>query len=326
MSHPAGILGAMANHAPDAVLARLAARQHGLVTRRQALESGLSDDHLAARVGAGALVRVHRSVYRISAAPRTWDQKALAACLAVGEGAVLCGRAAASVWQMDLPRPYKIEVAPLCRRGWGASTEEIVVRRVRCLDRRDCTHVGSIPVTTVPRTVVDLSGSLEPEVLARVLDDVIVRRLTSPWTLEATLTRLGGRGRCGAPTLRHALGPLLEGCATGSVAEGAVLRSLAAAGLPPPACQLTVLRVDGAPAVLDFAWPDRMLALEVDGFRWHASPGAHARDSARQNALAALGWTVLRVTPAELAARPGAVLTALRTRLLPGGAGGVPVI
>jgi hypothetical protein len=115
--------------------------------------------------------------------------------------------------------------------------------------------------------------------------------------------------------LRQVLDPWLDGNAPESVAEAAVLRALAEAGLPPPVCQHPVVREDGTPAVLDFAWPDQMVALEVDGYRWHGSPAAHARDSARANAVAALGWTVLRSTPAEVSREPAALLQALRRHL-----------
>lgn len=50
----------------------------------------------------------------------------------------------------------------------------------------------------------------------------------------------------------------------------------------------------------DFAWPDRMLAAEVEGGTW--SGGAHTRgkhfesDAEKYNAAAIRGWRVLRFT------------------------------
>jgi hypothetical protein len=297
------------------VLARLAARQHGLVTLRQAGAGGLSYHHIRARLRAGTLLPVGRAVYRVAGAPRTWEQRALGACLAAGDGTVLCGRSAAGVWHLDLPEPRQIEVASVLRRGWTTSSREVAVRRVRALDAQDCTRVGCLPVTTVPRTIVDLAATLPWEALERVLDDALVRRLTAPGRVAATLGRLGGRGRAGSTALRRMLQPWLQGLEMDSVAEAAALRALAAAAIPTPRCQYPVVRADGAPAVLDFAWPERKLALEVDGFRWHASARAHARDSVRQNGLAAVGWTVLHATPTELAEQPAGVIAALRHHL-----------
>jgi len=51
----------------------------------------------------------------------------------------------------------------------------------------------------------------------------------------------------------------------------------------------------------DVAWPDGLLAVEVEGGRWVA--GRHTRgagfeaDMEKYNEAALLGWTVIRVTP-----------------------------
>jgi very-short-patch-repair endonuclease len=52
----------------------------------------------------------------------------------------------------------------------------------------------------------------------------------------------------------------------------------------------------------DFAWPERMVAVEVDGGQWKKWGGRHNRDSDREklNAAAALGWRVLRYSGAML--------------------------
>jgi hypothetical protein len=55
---------------------------------------------------------------------------------------------------------------------------------------------------------------------------------------------------------------------------------------------------------IDWAWPDYRVGLEVDGGIWHN--GRHTRgagwlkDSEKLNCAAALGWRMLRVTPAQL--------------------------
>jgi very-short-patch-repair endonuclease len=74
------------------------------------------------------------------------------------------------------------------------------------------------------------------------------------------------------------------------------------------------VRVDGqVRARVDFAWPERKVALEYDGL-WHAEAGQFAKDRRRLNALQAAGWRVVFVTaadlrrPAELLARIAAAL------------------
>lgn len=54
----------------------------------------------------------------------------------------------------------------------------------------------------------------------------------------------------------------------------------------------------------DFAWPDRMVAVECEGGIWsggrHVRGGGFEKDCQKYNAAAALGWTVLRVTAGML--------------------------
>ena len=70
---------------------------------------------------------------------------------------------------------------------------------------------------------------------------------------------------------------------------------------------------------LDRAWSEVKLAVELDGARYHTSPEDRRRDLARDTALAALGWVVLRFTYAEVLRDPEGVrariLEVYRTRL-----------
>lgn len=59
--------------------------------------------------------------------------------------------------------------------------------------------------------------------------------------------------------------------------------------------------------VLDIALPDRRIAIEIDGWAYHSDVDRFQRDRSRQNALVALGWTILRFTWADLTQRPGYV-------------------
>lgn len=54
----------------------------------------------------------------------------------------------------------------------------------------------------------------------------------------------------------------------------------------------------------DYAWPDRLVALEVEGGVWtggrHVSGAGFVRDIEKYNAAAVLGWRVLRCQPRDL--------------------------
>jgi hypothetical protein len=87
----------------------------------------------------------------------------MAAVLACGPDAALSGRAAAHLLRLLTQAPSEPEItAPTERRHPG-----LRCRRVRGLDPRDVTRVRGIPVTTVPRTLVDIAADLGEDGLAR---------------------------------------------------------------------------------------------------------------------------------------------------------------
>jgi very-short-patch-repair endonuclease len=68
-------------------------------------------------------------------------------------------------------------------------------------------------------------------------------------------------------------------------------------------------------ATLDLAFPDVLLAIEIDGWAWHTDPERFQVDRRRQNALVTAGWTVLRFTWADLVERPAQVLATVVSAL-----------
>ena len=82
----------------EAALAKVAARSHGVVTRRQLLAAGITRDEIEHRLSLGALLREHRGVYRVGHRAPSVEARYLAAVWACGDAAVLSGRAAAHLW------------------------------------------------------------------------------------------------------------------------------------------------------------------------------------------------------------------------------------
>jgi very-short-patch-repair endonuclease len=74
---------------------------------------------------------------------------------------------------------------------------------------------------------------------------------------------------------------------------------IGASGLPAPVAQFRVVDARGFVARVDFAWPDRKVAVEYDGL-WHAEDKQFAKDRRRLNKLRTAGWTVVFVTAADL--------------------------
>jgi hypothetical protein len=74
--------------ADEEVIARLAADQHGLVTRGQLLDAGLTSRKLDRRVSAGRLRLVQRGVYQVGPLASS-KAREKAATLACGAGAYI---------------------------------------------------------------------------------------------------------------------------------------------------------------------------------------------------------------------------------------------
>src|ERR671932_104568 len=114
------------------VIAQFASRQHGVVTRAQLLGAGITVDEIRGRVRTGALLRVHRGVYRAGHRAPSVEADYLAAVLACGDDARLSGRAAAHLFGLLKGRaPAPEATAPVKRRVTG-----VRVHRGR-IDRAD---------------------------------------------------------------------------------------------------------------------------------------------------------------------------------------------
>jgi hypothetical protein len=206
--------------------ARVAGTQHGLVTRVQLLSAGISDDEINGRLRKGALIREYRGVYRVGHRAPSLEARYLAAVLACGEGALLSGRAAAYLLGLLKGSAPPPEVTtPTERRIEGIRT-----RRARRGEATDATTWRGIPVTTVPRTLIDLASLLPLADLARACHEAGVRHGTTPRDVEAVLAR-----RPTSPGARK-LRAVLHGDVhvTLSTLERRFLRRLQEADLPLP--------------------------------------------------------------------------------------------
>ena len=128
-------------------LARLAAAAHGVVTRAQLLAAGVTPAEIASRLRKGALLREYRGVYRVGHRAPSLEARYLAAVLACGPGATLCGRAAGRLWRLlKGPWPPPEVIAPTERRVPG-----VLAHRSRRGVAVAATTRHAIPLTTVAR-------------------------------------------------------------------------------------------------------------------------------------------------------------------------------
>src|SRR5947209_2127272 len=288
----------------EKILAEIAARSHGVVTRVELLEAGIPVDGIRHRLEVGALIRVHRGVYRVGHCAPSVEAWYLAAVRACGDGAMLSGRAAGFLLGLLKHAPPRPEVTTATERRIAG----VITRRCRRMDRRDMAIVRGIPVTTVPRTLVDLAALLSLDDLARAVHEAQVRFRTRPAQVEAVLAR-----RPNAPG-RANLHEVLRGDVrvTLSKLERVFLRLLREAGLP---LHATNRHVDGY--WVDCRWPDYKLTVELDSYQYHHTRYSWERDHQRERRARKRGDDYRRFTYGDVVEDPEYVLAELRPLLQP---------
>lgn len=288
---------------------RIAVIQHGVVSRTQLLDAGLSSRQIERRLTAGRLLRLHRGIYlprafRGALRPRLAPQ--MAAVLACGPSAVLSHRSAALLWGL-LPRAgrlVELTVPSTVRRVRPG----LDIHRARDLTPSDRTLHRGIPITTPARTLRDLSSRVGSSALARAVARAERQRLLDSRAL-ATLTARHA-GRPGAPKLRAAAGPDGARAFTRSEAEDRFLALVRSGGLTEPVSNSVLLGYE-----VDFFWPDARFVVEVDGFRYHGSRPAFENDRRRDTRLVAGGYRVMRLSWRQIVEEPLPTLVAV-TRAL----------
>src|SRR3954469_24308192 len=248
----------------DEILARLAQKAHGNVSRAEMLRSGISKREIWSRLQKGTLIRQYPGVYRVGHAAPSADASFMAAVKACGNDAALGGCAGAYLLELIKGRVPKPEVyAPTERRVKGIKTHR---------GRRATTKVRGIPVTTPAETLVDLAAVLPAEALARACHEAGVKYRTTPRQVEAVLKRRPTAP--GAKKLRAILGG--DTPVTLSEMERLALAGVREAGLPPPQAN----RVASARRV-DLRWPGR-LTVELTSYQFHNSRHSWERDHERR--------------------------------------------
>lgn len=296
----------------DAVVARIAAGQHNLVTLRQLRDIGVTRSQLHTRLTRGQWSKEDRSVIRVNGAPVTWESRVLAAVLGAGPGALASHRSAGVLWRLEGVRSGIPEIT--VPRGRRYRREGVIVHQSTDLDRTMSTVVNGIPTTLVARTLLDLGAVLRRPQVHVALDFARRQRLTNWNVLLETLVVHARRGRDGVGTLRDILDDHLgEVAKTESGFERLVAIVLCEAGLPAPELQhpVTIGRVTYR---LDLAYPEQMVAVELDG-RDHLREGVWQADHMRQNALINAGWTILRFTWRDYEERRDALLRDVKVAL-----------
>src|SRR4051794_27920034 len=137
-------------------LMELAARQHSLIGREQALAYGMTTRQIENRVRTGRWARAARGVYLISGSVASWEQRRLAAAMATGDGGAASRRSAAALWRLPGFRRGPIEVTQA--RGPSSRNPGQGLHDSRFLPAHQLRTVDGIPTLCPERTLLDLCG------------------------------------------------------------------------------------------------------------------------------------------------------------------------
>jgi hypothetical protein len=297
-AHPPGVAATLA-------LRETAERQHGVVAHRQLSDMGLGDGLIQSRIDNGTLIPIHHGVFALGHRVLSRRARWMAAVIACGPGAALSHGSAAELW--DVRRAgWQPEVT---RRSGGSPRRGIRLHQTRMLEDAEITEKDGIPVTSIERTLLDMSARLDGRQAERAL--VAADRTGAlRWDELSRLIERTPR-RPGVPRLRraalavdpaavHAISPL----------EVDFLSLCRQAGLPSP--QVNVL-VESY--LVDFLWPLERVVVETDGYAYHADRPAFERDHVRTAKLEACGYAVHRATYRMLTEEPNPFFQLLRNSL-----------
>jgi very-short-patch-repair endonuclease len=294
---------------------KLAAAQHGVVSRKQMRALRMSDDVIDHAVGVGRLHRVFRGVYAVGHPQRREHTRLMAAALACGKGAVVSHRSAAALLRLIDKGPAVIDV--IAPRSRGRKIDGIRLHIVRPPRLEETGTVDGIPCTSPARTLVDLAGvagewtlrsAFERAARGQMLDiTAIERSIDLRRRGMRVLLKLVDEWRGAAPLLKTR-GKLK------SPLEAKVLPLIARRDLPPPLFNAPVQITNGRIEV-DFLWPEHRFALEADSRDFHGTAVAFERDRWRDRELMRAGYAVLRVTSLQAEREAEAIASTVAARL-----------
>lgn len=261
------------------------------MTHRQLAAVGIRGSAITRRVAAGRLVRVYPGVYAVGHVPHTREARWIAAVMACGRGAVLSHLDAAALWRIYESLGIAVHVTTTSRGG--RYLPGIHAHRARKLDPADVTIKDGIPVTTVARTLIDLTDLLPTDRILRAVREAEYLKLLDLDTLIAAVERANGRKNL--TELHQALERHTPGQIVRDELEHRFQELRHRGGLKEPLSNVKV-KTSRRTYTVDCLWPDEGVVVELDGRAAHIRAAAFEEDRARDAALAAIGLLPLRFT------------------------------
>lgn len=276
-------------------LEQWAERRDGLI-RVSVARRVLSDREMRSRRAKAIWRPVRRGVVAVNGSPRTWRQAVRAVLLAC-EGRVWASHVTAlALLGGEVPERLPVLIHVVGPLGRSVRLDGVVHHRSGLLKEDDVRRRDGMACTSPLLTVIHLSGMLTEDELGKVVDDFLRRRLLRLGELRRRVALTRPAPSISPARLHAVLAARIPGYDPGeSVLEARLARLIAAGRIPRPVQQHRVA-YGRHRYRLDFAWPERRIYLEGNGFGAHQLATDLDRDARRQNRLVADGWRPMELT------------------------------
>lgn len=286
------------------LIATVIASGGGVAVRSDILKL-VSHDHLDRAISRGELVRILPRVITWAGREDSAEIRARAALAFAGPDALLSHVTAAERWGMNLPDAAGDHVhVGIPRPRQNRTTGYVVVHRLAE------PHAAVVPMLRRGLPVTDPVQSLLGSwaILATterrdvVIDAVRQRIVSATAIITATSDWSQLRGR-------RELRELASDLAAGAHSELEIFglhKVFEHPSLPRPRRQFAVV-AGGRRYLLDLAYPDLKLGVELDGAAHHSGRADRERDLRRDARLAVEGWHIVRITYRRLTTDPDGV-------------------
>jgi len=296
---------------PDRLIVDIAAGQGGAIRSDQAKACGFSQGQIDQRVRDGRWRPLGRYGYQVIEMPGAMNL--VRAAVTALPSAVVSHDAAAELH--DLPKLRRGVATVLVHSRTTHVFPGVTVHRCHDLIDEHIEEISDLPVTTMPRTIVDLSPLLTHTHLAAVLESAVADQRIAIDQVARVVDQVGRRGKPGIRKIRSILEDRGQVLRNGSPLERRGADLLRIGGLPEPRFEFPIPW--DSSRRFDVAFPREGLAIEWDSRRWHELADAFSRDRERDRQALLHGWRVVRFTWSDVTEHPGEVVETVRRLLDP---------
>jgi very-short-patch-repair endonuclease len=289
----------------DLTVARLAAKQFGVVSIEQLRTLGLTRGDVRGWIKRAQLHPLHKDVFAVGHTRIVSHAHLIAALLTCGPASFLSHRTAAAVWGLREVAVRRIEVTIV---GTGAKRRQglVIHRTENDPDTADLATRTGLRVSSVPRMLVELAQYEKPAELDRLITEAVRKRILDLAAVEAALIRHARRP--GVAHLKRALRDYRPRRDRKSQLERDFDRLITGTDIPPPQRNVIIGGWE-----IDCFWPEARLAVELDGRPYHVAVRDIERDKLKDAKLLRLQIRTMRITDMRFTLDPTGILDDLRS-------------